>query len=80
MIASPNCWEAISEYPELAPLLPRMLQELKDLRNSMEYHEMMYSRRSTPMTFALFDEFPEFHQMGSVLRAYAPQPAGGHGR
>jgi hypothetical protein len=69
-----------AEYPELAPLLPRMLQELRDLQNSMEYHEMMYSRRSTPVTFALFDEFPEFHRMGAVLRAYDPRPAGGHGR
>ena len=68
-----------AEYPELAPLLPRMLQELADLRNNREYHEMMYSRRSTPVTFALFDEFPEFHQMGAVLRAYDPRPDG-HGR
>jgi hypothetical protein len=69
-----------AEYPELAPLVPRMLHELKELRSSIEYHEMMYSRRSTPMTFALFDEFSEFHQMGAVMRAYKPQPAGGHGK
>jgi hypothetical protein len=36
----------------------------------------MYSRRTTPLTFALFDEFPEFHQMRCVLRAYKPQPVG----
>lgn len=65
-----------AEYPELAPLVPRMLQGLKELRGSVEYHEMMYSRRSTPVTFALFDEFPEFHQMRAVLRAYQPRPAG----
>ena len=67
-----------AEYPDLAPLVPRMLRELRDLRSSIEYHEMMYSRRSTPVTFALFDEFPEFHQMRAVLRAYDPRPSGGH--
>jgi len=65
-----------AEYPELAPLVRRMLHELKALRRSVEYHEMMYSRRSTPVTFALFDEFPEFHQMRAVLRAYEPRPVG----
>ena len=67
-----------AEYPELAPLVPRMLRELGDLRSSIEYHEMMYSRRTTPVTFALFDEFPEFHQMRAVLRGYDPRPAGRH--
>jgi hypothetical protein len=69
-----------AEYPELAPLVPRMLRELGDLRDSIAYHDMMYSRRSTPVTFALFDELPEFHWMRAVLRAYEPRPAGGHGR
>jgi para-aminobenzoate N-oxygenase AurF len=65
-----------AEYPELAPVVPRMLRELRALQGSVEYHEMMYSRRTTPVTFALFDEFPEFHQMRAVLRGYNPQPAG----
>ncbi len=62
-----------AEYPELAPLVPRMLRELRGLQDSVEYHEMMYSRRTTPVTFALFDEFPEFHQMRAVLRGYDPR-------
>jgi hypothetical protein len=64
------------EYPELAPLVPRMLRELRGLRDNVEYHEMMYSRRTTPVTFALFDEFAEFHQMRAVLRGYSPRPVG----
>ena len=64
-----------AEYPELAPLVPQMLRQLRELGSSVGYHEMMYSRRSTPVTFALFDEFPEFHQMRAVLRAYEPKPA-----
>jgi hypothetical protein len=63
------------EYPELAPLVPRMLRELHALPRSVEYHEMMYSRRTTPVTFALFDEFREFHQMRAVLPGYVPAPA-----
>ncbi len=66
-----------AEHPELAPLVPRMLRELEGLRSSIAYHEMMYSRRTTPVTFALFDEFPEFHQMRAVLRGYNPGPSGG---
>jgi hypothetical protein len=64
-----------AECPEVKPLVPRMLRELRDLQSSVEYHEMMYSRRTTPVTFALFDEFPEFHQMRAVLRGYDPRPA-----
>jgi hypothetical protein len=63
-----------AEYPELAPVVPRMLRELRALQGSVEYHQMMYSRRTTPVTFALFDEFPEFHQMRTVLRGYDPRP------
>ena len=62
------------EYPELAPLVPRMLGELASLPDNADYHEMMYSRRTTPVTFELFDEFPEFHQMRAVLRGYEPRP------
>ena len=65
-----------AEYPELAPLVPRMLGELASLPDNADYHEMMYSRRTTPVTFELFDEFPEFHQMRAVLRGYEPRPAG----
>jgi len=64
-----------AEYPELVPLVPRMLRELRALEASVAYHEMMYSRRTTPVTFALFDEFPELHQMRAVLRGYDPRPA-----
>ena len=31
-----------AEYPELAPLVPRMLDELGSLQDSVAYHEMMY--------------------------------------
>ena len=61
-----------AEYPELAPLVPQMLQQLAALGRSAEYHEMMYSRSTTPVTFSLFDEHSEFHAMREVLLAYEP--------
>lgn len=65
-----------TEYAELSPLVPRMLRELRALRTSVEYHQMMYSRVTTPVTFALFDEFAEFHRMRTVLPAYEPRTGG----
>jgi para-aminobenzoate N-oxygenase AurF len=62
------------EYPELKPLVRQMLSQLDALQRSTEYHEMMYSRRATPVTFGLFDECPEFHAMCKVLLAYTPNP------
>jgi len=64
------------EFPELTPLVPRIRRELRGLTASDEYHRMMYSRESTPVTFDLFDRFEEFHQMQHVLRAYRPRPVG----
>ena len=61
-----------TEFPELAPLVPQMRRHLEALGCSREYHEMMYSRATTPVTFALFDEHPEFHAMREVLLAYEP--------
>lgn len=66
----------ILEFPELRPLEPRMLAQLRGLSGSEAYHSMMYSRESTPVTFALFDRFPEFHPMRKCLKTYHPTPAG----
>jgi hypothetical protein len=62
----------VSEFDELRPLRPQMTRELKALVTSDAYHQMMYSRQTTPITFELFDAFPEFHSMRTVLRAYTP--------
>jgi hypothetical protein len=67
----------VSEFPELAPLRPRIVCELRALARDADYHEMMYSRRSTPITFALFDRFPEFHRMRRVLESYEPASSTG---
>jgi hypothetical protein len=61
-----------SQYPELRPMLPRMIGELRMLARNTGYQHMMYSRETTPLTFELFDAFPEFHSMRRVLLAYTP--------
>ncbi len=61
----------IDEFPELNSLGPELHRELGDLRNSRDYHASLYSRTITPRGFALFDELPEFRDMGRFLLAYA---------
>lgn len=60
----------IDEFPELEPLGPQLHRELSELRNSHAYHASLYSRTITPRGFALFDELPEFRDMGRFLLAY----------
>lgn len=66
-----------AEHPELQPTVPRLVRELRDLVRNDDYHRMMYSRQTTPLTFEMFDAFPEFHSMTEVLRAYDPPRAAG---
>lgn len=63
----------VAEYPELSPLLPTIRRQLIGVGHDAAYHEMMYSRESTPITFALFDRFEEFHNMRRVLHSYRPR-------
>jgi hypothetical protein len=57
---------------ELKPQLPVMIRQLHEVGDSAEYHEMMYSRKTTPLSFALFDRFEEMHRMQHVLQSYTP--------
>jgi hypothetical protein len=63
----------VSEHPELQSLHGVFLQQLEAVGADAGYHQMMYSRESTPITFALFDRFPEFRGMRHVLRTYDPR-------
>lgn len=62
----------VRERPALAPLFPEMIRQLKRLCQSGDYHEMMYSRNTTPITFGMFDRFAEMHALQHVLRSYCP--------
>lgn len=61
----------VVECPELAEVLPEMERQLKALSSDAAYHQMMYSRETTPITFRLFDRFPEMHRMQNTLLSYA---------
>lgn len=60
------------EFPELNELLPEMKRQLRSLAENAAYQQMMYSRETTPITFGLFDRFPEMHRMQTTLLSYCP--------
>jgi len=60
----------LDEHPELHSLGPQLHRELGDLAKSRDYHASLYSRETTPRCFALFDELPEFRNVGRHLLAY----------
>ena len=63
----------VVECPELTPLRKVIESQLVKVGDDPAYHAMMYSRESTPITFALFDRFEEMHAVRNVLRSYQPQ-------
>jgi hypothetical protein len=58
------------EFVDLRPRVPRLLAELRALHACDSYHEMMYSRHTTPITFDLLDRHVEFRVVGRALRGY----------
>lgn len=60
----------LDEFPELIPLGPQLHRELGELATSREYHASLYSRAMTPRAFTLFDELPEFRNIGRYLLSY----------
>ncbi len=63
----------VAEHPELGAFRSVIKQQLDGVGRDPGYHQMMYSRESTPITFSLFDQFAEFHAMSGVLHSYHPQ-------
>jgi hypothetical protein len=60
----------LDEFPELMALGPDLHRELGELATCREYHASLYSRTITPRAFALFDDLPEFKNIGRYLLAY----------
>ena len=58
------------EFSDLQPLEAQLLGDLADLATSIPFHATLYSRETTPRCFALFDELPEFYDIGRSLPAY----------
>jgi hypothetical protein len=67
--------QLVREFPEARGTAGALKVELRALDASAAYQAMMYSRESTPFTFAAFDRHPEFHGASSILRAYDAPPA-----
>src|SRR5262249_986023 len=67
--------QLVAEFPELRPHARTMVRELRRLDRSPAYQALMYSRETTPLTFALFDRFPEFRRVSRVLTSYQPRTA-----
>ena len=65
------------DFPRLRPALSRIAGELRALVSEPRFQAMLYSRESHPISFALFDRYPELHSVREVIRSYEPQAAGG---
>lgn len=63
----------ITEHPELAVSRATLVGELKSLALDRDYQQMLYSRRSHPVTFGLFDQNPEFHCVTRLFEGYEPR-------
>jgi hypothetical protein len=53
----------VTEFPELRPLRPRLIQSVYSLADNLGYRRMMYSPEATPISRALFDQLPEFARL-----------------
>ena len=60
----------IDEFPDLQLMREMLFGELADLGKAPSYHATLYSRETTPRCFELFDQLPEFYNIGRVLLAY----------
>jgi hypothetical protein len=58
------------EFPEMAPRLPQLREQVRQLAHSRAYHQSLYSREIVPRTFARFDRYAEFSLLGRTLYGY----------
>jgi hypothetical protein len=61
----------VNERPELMPRQAELLSAMRALDGNPAFHESLYSRKIVPKTFALFDRYTEFHDMGKRLWGYS---------
>lgn len=57
-------------HPELRTLLPGIREGMRALGSDRTYLQTLYHRGNIPMTLDLFDQWPEFKCMESVMPAY----------
>ncbi len=64
--------ELVREFPALGPRRMEMRRQLLALSQDAQYQTSLYSRDIVPITFARFDEWPEFRAL--TISSYRPRP------
>jgi hypothetical protein len=62
--------ELSKDSAEMRMLRPRLLDELRYLKDDMIFQEAMFPRRSFPQTFGQMDRFPEMSSVGEIMPSY----------
>ncbi len=62
--------QLVRDMPELQDREEEMIQAVLDLGRNAEYQKSLFNRTIMPMTFAVFDETPEFDTLGNFLQGY----------
>jgi P-aminobenzoate N-oxygenase AurF len=60
------------EHPELMPRKSELIDAMRALDRNPRFHESLYSRKIAPKSFALFDRYMEFRDLGDRLLGYTP--------
>ncbi len=60
----------VAEFPGLAPLERELIAGLVALKDHAEFQATLFSRRLTPLAFALYDAEPALAQLGRALKSY----------
>jgi hypothetical protein len=61
----------VKERPELTPRKTELMSAMRELDRNPRFHESLYSRQIVPKTFALFDRYAEFGNLGKSLWGYS---------
>lgn len=60
----------IQEFPRLACHEAQFAADLVALRDDMTFQRSLFTRRSNPLAFELYDQEPAFIHLGAVIRGY----------
>jgi hypothetical protein len=61
----------VQACPELMPRKVELIAAMRELDGNAQFHESIYSRKIAPKTFALFDRYTEFRDLGDRLVGYS---------
>jgi len=62
----------VQEVPSLQGRKGALTAGLRNLAKDARFHQSLYSREIVPKTFALFDRYAEFRNLGDRVRGYTP--------